>query len=80
MDNYRQAALRWLRDGDCLLRAHRHGGASHAYGLAAECALKYAMDRIPGGQRQLPRRHLPELIDDVSAGSAEGSTAACTNY
>ena len=64
MDDYREAAMRWLQDGDCLLRSNRFGGASHAFGLAAECAVKHAMDRLPGGERELPRRHLPDLIDD----------------
>ena len=64
MDDYREAAMRWLQDGDCLLRSNRFGGASHAFGLAAECAVKHAMDRLPGGEREPPRRHLPDLIDD----------------
>ena len=63
-DDYRQSALRWLNDGHCLLAAERYGGASHAYGLAAECALKHAMKLLPGGQRKLPHHHLPDLIDD----------------
>ena len=64
MDDYKQAAVRWWRDGDCLFQSERYGGASHAFGLAAECAVKYAMDCLPGGERDLPHRHLPELIDD----------------
>lgn len=63
-DHFQQSALRWLCDGHCLLAAERYGGASHAYGLAAECALKHAMESLPGGHRELPHRHLPELIDD----------------
>lgn len=65
MDDFRQAALRWLQDGECLWRADRYGGASHAFGLAAECALKHAMAGLPGGERRLPQKHLPELVDDA---------------
>ncbi len=63
-DDFQQSALRWLHDGHSLLAAERYGGASHAFGLAAECALKHAMASLPGGHRELPHRHLPELIDD----------------
>ncbi len=65
MDDFRQAALRWFQDGECLWREGRYGGASHAYALAAECALKHAMASIPGGERKLPHKHLPELVDDA---------------
>jgi len=65
MDDFRQAALRWFQDGEHLWRANRHGGASHAFGLAAECALKHAMTSLPGGERKLPHKHLPELADDT---------------
>jgi hypothetical protein len=65
MDDFKQSALRWLKDGECLLQANRHGGATHAFGLAAECALKHAMDNLPGGERELPHKHLPELIDNA---------------
>lgn len=65
MDDYQQAALRWFWDAEHLYSAQRYGGASHAYGLAAECALKYAMESLPGGDRELPRRHLPDLINDA---------------
>lgn len=64
-DNFRAAARRWYRDGSYLLQDHRHPGASHAFGLAAECAVKHAMEHVPGTQRELPRRHLPELVDDA---------------
>lgn len=63
-DHFQQSALRWLHDGHCLLAAKHYGGASHAYGLAVECALKHAMETLPGGHRELPHHHLPELIDD----------------
>lgn len=53
-----------LRDGQSLMAEQRHGGASHAFGLAAECAIKHAMHMMPGGGRQLPRKHLPDLVDD----------------
>lgn len=75
MEDYRQAAVRWLQDGECLWRANRYGGASHAFGLAAECALKHAMANIPGGDRKLPYKHLPELVDDAKkwvSGRARG--------
>ncbi|MEA3259794.1 MAG: hypothetical protein U9Q93_07020 [Pseudomonadota bacterium] len=65
MDNFKQSALRWFNDGECLFKATRYGGASHAFGIAAECALKHAMDNLPGGERELPYKHLPELIDDA---------------
>ena len=65
MDDFQQAARRWLQDGECLRRSDRRGGATHAYGLAAECALKHAMDIIPGGERNLPSKHLPELVDNA---------------
>ncbi len=65
MDDFKQSALRWLKDGECLFKESRHGGASHAFGIAAECALKHAMDNLPGGERELPYKHLPELVDDA---------------
>jgi len=65
MDDFKQSALRWLKDGECLFKESRHGGATHAFGIAAECALKHAMDNMPGGDRELPHKHLPELIDNA---------------
>lgn len=64
MDAYGKAALRWLRDGDCLLHDNRYGGASHAYGLAAECALKHVLASLLHAS-EIPRRHLPDLREDV---------------
>ena len=64
-DDFRAAARRWYRDGCHLLQDDRYPGASHAFGLAAECALKHSMERLPGAQRELPRRHLPELLNDA---------------
>lgn len=65
MDDYAAAAPRWLKDANHLHAAQRYPGASHAYGLAAECAIKNAMDRLPGADRQLPHKHIPDLIDDA---------------
>lgn len=43
--------------------ASRHGGASHAFGIAADRALKQAMDNLPAGLRESPYKYLPELVD-----------------
>lgn len=65
MDDYAAAAPRWLEDANHLYAAQRYPGASHAYGLAAECAIKSAIERVPGADRELPRKHIPDLADDA---------------
>lgn len=65
MENFEEAACRWLNAGKTLVHESSFGSASHAFGLAAECAIKHAMIRYCRGTQNLPRRHLPELIDDA---------------
>lgn len=65
-DDYAASARRWYGDGSYLLSDRRHPGAAHAFGLAAECALKRAIERAPGRvQESVPHRHLPELVQDA---------------
>ena len=61
---YAEAAIRCYDDGDSLFQGHSYPNASHLFGLSAECALKLLLSRLPG-DRELPRRHLPTLRDDV---------------
>lgn len=63
-ESYTEAASRCYEDGDILFQGQRYPNASHLFGLAAECALKVLLSRLPGVQ-QLPHKHLPELRDDV---------------
>ena len=62
---YDEAAIRCYRDGKTLYAASRYPNACHLFGLAAECALKAAMEKIPGAKRDLPRKHLPNLREDA---------------
>lgn len=63
--NFQEAGRRLYNDADCLLNKQRHATASHLFGLAAECALKVCMDHVPGGDRELPKKHLPGLLNDA---------------
>ncbi|MCB2262411.1 MAG: hypothetical protein LGR52_05655 [Candidatus Thiosymbion ectosymbiont of Robbea hypermnestra] len=62
--DYADAALRCYQDGDTLFQRQRYPNATHLFGLAAECALKLLLEKIPGMQ-EIPHKHLPELRDDV---------------
>jgi len=62
--DYADAAVRHYQDGDTLLQKQRYPNATHLFGLAAECALKTLLAKIPGAQG-VPHRHLPKLRDDA---------------
>ncbi len=62
--DYADAAVRCYRDGDTLFRQRRYPNATHLFGLAAECALKLLLEKIPGMQ-EIPHKHLPDLRDSV---------------
>lgn len=64
-DAYEAAGQRLFFDGDKLLKNGSIPTATHLFGLAAECAIKHRMTSVPGGDRHLPQKHLPELIDDA---------------
>jgi hypothetical protein len=64
-EDYHGAGRRLFTDGVRLFQGARYATATHVLGLAAECAIKECMNNIPGGDRDLPRKHLPELIDDA---------------
>ncbi len=63
-ESYNEAASRCYQDGQTLYKADRYPNACHLFGLATECALKAAMEKMPGAMRDLPHKHLPDLKDD----------------
>lgn len=63
--DYEGAGRRLYEDADTLYQAQRVATATHLFGLAAECALKACMNNVPGGDRDIPHKHLPELLDDA---------------
>lgn len=64
-EDYQAAGRRLFHDGNHLYERARYGTAAHIFGLAAECGIKSCMGDIPGGDRELPRKHLPDLIADA---------------
>lgn len=64
-DDYYEAGLRMYKDANTLFDGERYPTATHLYGLAAECAIKEALKRVPGGEREIPRKHIPMLLDDA---------------
>ena len=64
-DDYPGASRRLYQDANHLYSQSRFATATHLFGLAAECAIKTFLDNIPGGDRQIPKKHIPELLDDA---------------
>lgn len=65
LDDYIEAGRRMYNDADVLFDIKSYPTATHLYGLAAECAIKEALKRVPGGEREIPRKHIPLLLDDA---------------
>ena len=62
---YAEAAERLYRDGTSLQEKNSVATASHLYGLAAECALKECLRQFVKSTTDMPRKHLPDLLNDV---------------
>ena len=61
-ENYGAAAIRHYTDAERLAACDRLDNAGHLIGFAAECAVKYALDRAePSGTS--PRVHFPDLAN-----------------
>lgn len=52
VENFTQAALRHWRDAECLTEKGGIENADQLYGLAAECAIKHALLRLPAFSSQ----------------------------
>ena len=61
-ENYREAALRHMKDAEALAKGKRWGGAGHLVGFAAECALKHRITSLRTENETL-KRHFPGLIE-----------------
>lgn len=64
MGNFSQAGRRMNSDANYLYGRQSYGTASHLYGLSVECAIKEFIRQQPG-QNVVPRKHLPDLLDDA---------------
>ena len=63
-EDYAAAGRRLYGDADRLFGEACFATSTHLFGLAAECAIKLFMGNIPGN-RQIPYKHLPDLIEDA---------------
>lgn len=69
-EKYDEAAQRHWRDAEWLSGAQRTENADQLYGLAAECAVKAVLSKLPGcssgGELALGyRKHIDELWDRI---------------
>lgn len=61
MENYKEAAIRHLKDSEMLFTSNAFDNAGHLIGFAAECAIKYKID-ITGVGDDNPKLHFPTIV------------------
>jgi len=60
------AAARHFHDGDLLHNSACYPTATHLYGLAAECALKQYLRKLPNKNVKIPWDHIPHIANSVA--------------
>lgn len=61
MENYKEAALRHLKDSESLYAQKAYDNAGHLIGFAAECAIKHKIE-LSGDKGDNPKAHFPAII------------------
>lgn len=60
-EDYHDSAIRHLADAKALKAEARLDNAGHLVGFAAECAIKFRIEALSGGEES-PQQHLPFIL------------------